>query len=138
MYLVKLRSPIATILLGLLTFGFYYLYWFYKVNEEAAILNDDERAKPGLSLLAASLGAFLIVPPFWTHWTTASRVGRATGYRPHAWANLVCAILLLPFASVVYVIWIQGKLNKYGRKQRAQTHRVVVAHGELQDVKNWT
>jgi hypothetical protein len=64
MYHVKLRPPIAVILLGWITLGFYYFYWFYKANEEAAILSGDESAKPGLSLLAASLGWFLIIPPF--------------------------------------------------------------------------
>jgi hypothetical protein len=38
-------------------------------------------------------------------------------------ANLVCSILLLWVAGIVYVIWVQGKLNKYGRMQRAQAHR---------------
>src|SRR5579885_2293181 len=82
MYLVKLRSPIAVWFLGALTFGVYYFYWFYKVNEEAAILTKDESANPGLSLLAATLGAFLIVPAIWTHITTVNRVGRATGFEP--------------------------------------------------------
>jgi hypothetical protein len=138
MYHVKLRSPIAVIFLGWITLGFYYLYWFYKVNEEAAIIAGDESAKPGLSLLAASFGWLLIIPPFWTHWTTANRVGRATGHRPTAWANVICSILLLPLAVIVYVIWIQGKLNKYGRWQRAQAHRSAVATTEVQSVSNWT
>src|SRR5205809_3215450 len=46
LYLVKLRSPIGALLLVLLTLGLYYFYWFHKVNEEAAILNDDESAMP--------------------------------------------------------------------------------------------
>jgi hypothetical protein len=45
---------------------------------------------------------------------------------------------LLPLAGVVYVIWIQGKLNKYGRWQRAQAHRSAVATSEVQSVTNWT
>lgn len=138
MYLVKLRSPIGAIFLGWITLGFYYLYWFYKANEEAGILNDDDKAKPGVSLLAATLGWLLIIPPFWTHWTTAKRVGRATGRPASWWANLLCSIILLPFASVIYVIWIQGKLNKYGRKQRAQVHRSAVTTAELQSMKNWS
>jgi hypothetical protein len=108
------------------------------VNEEAAIIAGDESAKPGLSLLAASFGWLLIIPPFSTHWTTANRVGSATGYRPAAWANVICSILLLPLAGIVYVIWIQGKLNKYGRWQRAQAHRSAVATTEVQSVSNWT
>jgi Domain of unknown function (DUF4234) len=136
-YLAKLRSPIGAIFLGWITLGIYYLYWFYKVNEEAAILNDDDNAKPGLSLLAVTLGWFLIIPPFWSHWTTAKRVGRATGRPPRWWANILCSILFLPLLGIVYVIWVQGKLNRYGRKQRAQAHHSVMATSELQSIKNW-
>src|SRR5437870_3059121 len=71
---VKLRSPIGVFFLALITGGIYYFYWFYRVNEEAAIISRDEEANPGLSLLAATLGILLIVPFFWTHWTTANRV----------------------------------------------------------------
>jgi hypothetical protein len=143
MYFVKLRSPIAVILLCVLTLGLYYFYWFYKVNEEAAILNDDDAAKPGLSVLAASLGWLLIIPPFWTHWTTANRIGLATGFRFHWTYNLLISIvvpllLFFPIATFVYVIWIQGKLNKYGRRQRAQAHRSVAVTHELQSMHNWS
>jgi hypothetical protein len=55
---VKLRSPIGVFFLALVTGGIYYFYWFYRVNEEAAILNRDEKANPGLSLLATTVGCF--------------------------------------------------------------------------------
>lgn len=115
---VKLRSPFAVILLGFVTGGIYYFYWFYKVNEEAAIIARDEDANPGLSLLAASLGALLIVPVFWTHFTTAKRIGDATGFPVSKAANVVFSIVLLPFVGVIYPLWLQGKLNKYGRRER--------------------
>jgi len=113
----KLRNPIGVMFLGFFTAGIYYLYWFYSVNSEAAVASRDENAKPGLSLLAASLGAFLIVPLFWTHWTTAKRVGAATGRPAGLIANIVFSILLLPFAGVVYTWWLQGKMNRYARQQ---------------------
>jgi hypothetical protein len=115
---VKLRSPIGVFFLALVTGGIYYFYWFYRVNEEAAIISRDEKANPGLSLLAATVGWLLIVPPFWTHWTTAKRVGKATGFRASWPANLLCSILLLPFAGLLYTLWVQGKLNKHGRRER--------------------
>ena len=120
MHQVKLRSPLAVIFLGLITFGIYYWYWFYKVNEEAAILSNDEDANPGLSLLAATLGALLVVPVFWTHWTTANRVANAVGETISTGMNVLMSIILLPLAGIVYPLWLQGKLNKYGRRQRMQ------------------
>lgn len=117
-YHTKLRSPIGVFFLAMITGGIYYLYWFYKVNEEAAILTGDENAHPGVSLLATTLGAILIVPFFWTHWTTATRVGRASGQPAHWPAKLIFGILLAPFAALFYTWWLQGKLNKAGRRQR--------------------
>lgn len=123
MHQVKLRSPVGVIFFGMITFGIYYWYWFYKVNEEAAILANDENANPGVSLLAATVGSLLIVPVFWTHWTTAKRVGAATDSPVSNGMNVLMSILLLPFAGIVYPLWLQGKLNKYGRRQRAQLHQ---------------
>lgn len=60
----------------------------------------------------------LIVPLFWTHWTTAKRVGRARGSPAGSLANVAFSIVLLPFASLLYTFWLQGKLNKYGRRER--------------------
>jgi hypothetical protein len=118
---VKLRSPIGVSFLSFITAGIYYLYWFYRVNEEAAIISRDEDANPGLSLFAASLGALLIVPVFWTHWTTAKRVGDATGYPVSVAANVAFSIVLLPLAGLLYTFWLQGKLNKFGRRERMTT-----------------
>jgi heme/copper-type cytochrome/quinol oxidase subunit 2 len=115
---VKLRSPLGVFFLAAITGGIYYFYWFYRVNEEAAILSRDESANPGLSLLATTLGILLIVPLFWTHWTTAKRVGTATGQPPGKAANIAFSIVLLPFASLLYTLWLQGKLNKHGRRER--------------------
>jgi hypothetical protein len=122
MYHVKLRSPVGVFFLALITGGIYYFYWFYRVNEEAAILSGDEDAKPALSLLATTLGVLLIIPFFWTHWTTAQRVGKATGEPPGTPAQIMFSIVLLPFAALFYTWWVQGKLNKYGRRQRAAAH----------------
>jgi hypothetical protein len=120
MHQVKLRSPVAVWFLGFLTLGIYYWYWFYKANEEAAILSNDENANPGLSLLAATLGAIVIVPAIWTHITTANRVGRATGYEAGMLAKI--AFSCVPIVNFFYPFYIQGKLNKFGRRQRAQMH----------------
>jgi hypothetical protein len=120
MHSVKARSPLLVTLLGLFTLGLYFLYWFYKVNQEAALIANDRRARPGRSLLAISLGSVLIIPPYRTLWTTAQRVGRATGSFPSSPANFIFSILLSPLAAIVYVAWIQGKLNRHVRMWEAR------------------
>jgi hypothetical protein len=120
---VKTRNPIGVFFLAFFTLGIYYLYWFYKVNEEAAVIAGDEDANPGLSLLATTLGAVLIIPPFWTHWTTANRVGRATGQPASVVTNVLLSIVLLLFAGLLYTYWVQGKLNKFVRRERIERRR---------------
>jgi hypothetical protein len=82
MHDVKTRNPVGIFFLAFFTFGIYYLYWFYKVNEEAAIISGDEDANPGLSLLAASVGWLLIIPPFWTIGRLPSESESLRGSRP--------------------------------------------------------
>lgn len=120
---VKTRNPVGVFFLALITLGIYYLYWFYKVNEEAAVIAHDEDANPGLSLLATTVGAILIIPPFWTHWTTAKRVGRATGQPASPVANIIFSVILLLFAGLLYTYWVQGKLNKHVRRERIERRR---------------
>ena len=72
----KLRRPWAVFGLSLITFGIYYIVWYYKVNRE---LRDIGRidVSPGVALLAITLGAFLIIPPFVSMWRFFKRIQRA-------------------------------------------------------------
>ena len=60
----KLRNPWVVFLLILVTLGIYYLVWYYKTNRE--LVDYGVGDSPGLSLVAITLGGFLIVPPFAT------------------------------------------------------------------------
>lgn len=117
-YQLKLRSPLGVFFLAMITGGIYYLYWYYRANEEAAIVSGDEKAKPALSLLAITAGALVIVPFFASHWNTATRVGQATQQPASRAAQITLSVLLAPFAPLFYTWWIQGKLNRMGRRQR--------------------
>lgn len=82
---VKVRDPVAVTLLHIFTLGFYNLYWYYKLNKElkeyGRVYQDQALAesRPGLSLLAVTLGSLLIVPP-WVSWYRATgRIRRAQG-----------------------------------------------------------
>jgi hypothetical protein len=82
--------------------GVNFLYWFYKVNREAATITRDRWAKPFHSLLAVVLGYFFVISMFWTFLTTARRVGRATNSEVSFAENFLISILLFPFAVFVY------------------------------------
>ena len=124
-YQAKMRTPIGVFFLAYFTAGIYYWYWYYKINEEAAILSGDDDANPALSLLAVTLGILLIIPFFVSHWRTAERVGKATGQPTGTAAQVILSVLLAPFAPLFYTWWVQGKLNKHGRRQRAAGARSV-------------
>ncbi len=60
------RRNIVGVWLGLplITFGIYHFVWYYKINNEARRFLRDESIKPWISLLAITLGALLVIPPF--------------------------------------------------------------------------
>jgi hypothetical protein len=77
----KVRRPVGTALLSLIPF--YWFVWYYRINRELRDFgrgNGDDRLgsnQPGLSLLAVSIGSFVLVPYFVSVWRTAGRVQRA-------------------------------------------------------------
>ena len=48
----KTRGPWVVWLLSLVTFGIYFLYWYYKVNNEVREYDGSIEVEPGISLLA--------------------------------------------------------------------------------------
>lgn len=81
---VKLRRPWACFFLSLITFGIYYLYWYYQSNRDLNRYGErlDEPSNPlqvdaGMATLAVSLGGFLIIPPFVSQWRFYRRIRRA-------------------------------------------------------------
>jgi len=72
------RRNIVAVWLGLplITIGVYYYVWYYKVNNEARRYLRDMTIRPGISLLAVTLGWLLIVPPFVSIYNTGKRIRR--------------------------------------------------------------
>ena len=63
---VKVRNPLAVALLGLITIGIYWIFWWYFINREMVDYgqaNDvpDLGDNPWLSVLAVTLGALVII-----------------------------------------------------------------------------
>ncbi|MDQ3889175.1 MAG: DUF4234 domain-containing protein [Actinomycetota bacterium] len=117
---VKIRNPWLAFLWAILTFGIYYLVWYYKVNRE---LRDFGRASgtdlgesPFVSLLAITIGWLVIVPPFISMFATFGRVRQAQAAagveeRVEPWlgfALFVVALYLLP----VEIPYAQHHLNR--------------------------
>lgn len=104
------RSIVAWYLIGILTFGIGFLVWYYKLNKDAKIYADNDTWSPGLSLVAVTLGALLIVPPIVSNWRTWSRVREATGSDGMG-AGLQFCFVFLPLVNLAYSGYLQSKLN---------------------------
>jgi hypothetical protein len=70
------RDPLAVLGLSIITLGIYWLYWYYKINDEIRLYEKDPTVSPGRSLLAVTLGVFLIVPPFIALYNTSLHIVR--------------------------------------------------------------
>lgn len=125
----KIREPLGVLGLSIITFGIYYLVWWFKINREMADLGrmrgvTDLGDNPTLSLLALFPGAILIVPAIWTTVTTFLRAKRAqqyVGVAPHetmsdgVYFGCYFGGLLIPFLGLVCPPYLQSGLNKVWR-----------------------
>lgn len=77
----KIRNPLGTVGLSIITIGIYYAFWWYFINREMRDLgrarNVDLGQNPGQSVLALTLGALIVVPAIVTLWRTSARIENA-------------------------------------------------------------
>ena len=122
----KIRNPLGVVGLSLVTLGIYFWFWYYKTNKELAEIgaanNTDELGdSPGTSLLAVTLGAFIIVPPFVSLWNYSKRVeaaARLTGTRQRLEQPIM--FVLWVFLGVVSIYLTQESLNDTLQAQLGQ------------------
>ena len=119
----KIRHPLGPFGLSLLTLGFYYFFWYYKINKELAAIGQVRNAPqlgtaPGTSLLAITLGIFIIVPPYVSHYNTWKRFSEAEKLLglPESMNPAVGFILTL-FVGPVGMYFLQTGLNNVLRAQ---------------------
>jgi len=114
---VKVRSPWGVFFLALVTLGIYYLVWYYKINRELRDVGIG--TSPLTSLLAITIGWFIIVPPFVSTWNTLGRISEAE-QRLGSTAELsrglgfilyLVAVIFLPFE----LPYMQEHLNQVWR-----------------------
>jgi hypothetical protein len=107
------RNPLGVLGLSFITFGIYFAYWYYKVNDELRRFEHDETISPVRSLMAMIFGWIIIVPPFIAMYNTAKHV-RAVEERlaiqPQLEPALVIVIML--FLAIGTGIYIQEHLNR--------------------------
>ena len=116
--MAKVRSPWGVLGLSIVTLGIYYLVWYYKINREmsdwGAQNNVDIGLSPGMSLIAVTVGAFLVIPPFISIWGTGKRMQltqRAAGV--YGGSGLLWFVLhIIPIVSLFAPVYLQMQLNK--------------------------
>lgn len=122
---VKIRSPVWVVVWTVLSLGIYGAYWWYQVNREMRDLGrargrEDLGDSPGTSLLAVTLGALIIVPPFVSLYKGCQRAQAAQEIagveerdRLNGWIALVLVVVGFALIFVPLVVaYVQSELNK--------------------------
>src|SRR4051812_45778338 len=121
--MAKLRSPVWVAVWSVLTLYIYTAVWWYRINRELRDLGrsrgtEELGTSPGTSLLAVTLGALVILPPFFSMYGTGKRIytaQRLEGRQQslNGWLGVVMALL---FAPVLFA-YFQSELNKVWRTE---------------------
>jgi hypothetical protein len=113
----KIRNPWLVALFSLISFGIYYLFWYYFVNREMADYGEankiDVGHSPGMSVVAITIGAIIIVPPFVSvfHTGTRMRITRRVAGRPGGSPGLFFLLWIIPFVGIFSASYLQSQLN---------------------------
>jgi hypothetical protein len=118
----KVRNPLGTVGLSIITIGVYYLFWWYYINREMRDLgrarNVDLGQNPTNSVLALFPGSLIIVPGLVTLWTTSARIEssqEAVGIDRRVSGPIIFILLLL--IGPVGIWYAQSELNKVWEAQ---------------------
>jgi amino acid transporter len=107
------RNPLGVLGLSVITFGIYFFYWYYTINDELRRFEHDDTISPVRSLTAMIFGWLIIVPPFIAMYNTAKHVQAAEqrlAIQPELEPALTIVIML--FVSIGNGVYIQEHLNR--------------------------
>lgn len=100
----------------LVTLGIYHFVWWYKINREARELDPAIEVEPAISVVAITLGALVIIPPFVSIFNTGERISRM---QQAAGMPVTCNAILGLIASFffgLHTLYYQSELNKIWTK----------------------
>ncbi len=107
------RGPAGTWLLSFVTFGIYFLVWYYKVNRELRDFDSSIKVKPGGAVCTLVFGGILFgIPPIVSLVKTGGRINQAqriAGIQADCSGGLGFLLSILFGLNVVYY---QSHLNK--------------------------
>jgi len=116
----KIRSPLGGFLLALVTFGIYYIVWYYKTNRELRDVAGID-VSPGMSTVAITLGAIVIIPPFVSMWRFFKRIEQAQDAagidHPISHVTGFVLYLIAVFLFPVEMPYAQHHLNRLWRHE---------------------
>ena len=118
----KIRSPVITVLLSIVTIGIYQLVWYYKINREMRDLGRargyDLGQSPATSVLATTLGIFILVPPFVSLYNTNKRIQGAQRIAGRSDVlNGWLAVVMFLVVGFILPGYMQSELNKVWQTQ---------------------
>jgi len=115
----KKREPLGVLGLSIITVGIYWLYWYYVTNEEIRRFEKDETVRPGMALLAITLGWFILVPPFISVYNTSKHIVQMEerlGIQQQLSPALNVIFLLI--VGIVIPVYSQEHLNRVWERAR--------------------
>jgi heme/copper-type cytochrome/quinol oxidase subunit 2 len=107
---MKERNILLWYVVGIVTIGIGFVVWYYRLNKDAKDLAQNKGWSPGLSVVAITIGAILIIPPIVSHWRTWTRIREATNADGLS-AGLQFCFVFIPIVNIAYWGYLQSKLN---------------------------
>jgi hypothetical protein len=108
----KRRGPFAAWGLSIITIGIYYWVWYFKINDEARRYLRDDTIRPGISLLAVTLGILILVPPFVSVYRTGQRIVRMQENAQVQQHTEPVLGVVLAFLYSLHIPYYQSGLNR--------------------------
>ena len=116
--IAKVRNPWGVLGLSIITLGIYTIFWYYYLNKEfkeyGAAQGDQELAEsqPGMSVLAITLGALIIVPAIISFVRTVQREQRVQELGGVEKVNGWIVLILYLVIGIAVPPYMQSSLNK--------------------------
>lgn len=118
-YVGKQRNPLGVIGLGIITLGIYLIFWYFYVNKEMAEIGrtrqtDLAGTNPALSVVAVTLGSFVLVPAIissYMTWHRLQQASRMTGVQESFTPNIGYLLYMIPIVNLYALYAFQENMN---------------------------